>query len=379
MRIPETIKAGLPAYTYFYTVGSVGFWLPLYAEGLGFSYTHITLLATVYFALITPSTVLSSIIVDALGNPSRVLALSMLGNGVATMLMPHTTSVTGLIALRALQGISLAASIPLTIGSLSIMHGVRRGVGISVVLQGLGMASGSLLGGILIDMLGYTGLFYSASILSIASALLSYAWNFEYRGGGVEVLKYLKLIPLPVLIVVAVMAARNFFASGVFSVLTIIFKKLLGLGIGETGIALSINPVMQTVTALTVHERVRGREVHAYALGLALTGIVFLMYLNASGPMMIYAAQALLGTGFGLASVAGNIYIISRSPREIRYTASSLFTFAFNLGWVLGTLFAGPLMDAYSPQAWVKASVIGSIIAGLSALSILPVERRLNK
>ena len=375
-RLIDTVKVGLPAYTYFYTVGSVGFWIPLYAKDLGWSYTVITLLATLYFIFITPSNIISGIITDALGNPSRILALGMIGNALTTLLMPYTRTPGELMLLRALQGMSLATSLPLAIGSLSLMHGVARGVGIAVVFQGMGMASGSIAGGMIISRLGYAALFHTATLLSLASAILAYTWRYDYRPAGGNILGSLRRIPIGVVIMIVAMIARNTFASGVFSILSIVFSRSRGLTLGETGLALALNPVMQVLTAIIAPRIVRGREVYAYSAGLAVSGLVFYIYSIASTSIHIYMAQALLGASFAVTATSGNIYMISNSPREIRYTASSLFTFSFNMGWVIGTLIAGPVMDHYSPETWINISIYGSIASGLIALSTLAYDNK---
>jgi len=48
------LRAALPAFTYYYTVGSFGFWLPLYLKGLGWDYRFVTWAATAYFLALTP-------------------------------------------------------------------------------------------------------------------------------------------------------------------------------------------------------------------------------------------------------------------------------------------------------------------------------------
>ncbi len=370
LRLADTIKIGLPAFTYFYTVGSVGFWLPLYVKGLGWSYTLISLLATVYFLAITPSNIISGLLADLTGKPSKILAAGMTLNAIATSLMPYTASPHAMMLLRVAQGLGLATSLPLALGGLSLLHGVSRGVGITVLMQGLGMASGSILGGLLVERLGYAAMFHSSALLSLASALLALRWRVEARPARARIIEALRRIPLRVLVIPVTLTLRNIFASGVFAVLSIIFSVRIGLGIVETAIALALNPLAQMLLGLVGPRLVRGWELYAYSTGLASTGISFLLYLYSTSPLDVYTAQILLGAGFGLASVAGNIYIISNSPREVRYTASSLFSFAFNLGWILGTSISGAVMDAMGLEAWIKASVPGTILSSLAAIPL---------
>ncbi len=375
-RLFDIIRAGLPAFAYFYTVGAVGFWLPLFAEGLGMSYTGIQLLATVYFLFITPSTLLAGLAADITGRPDLVLAAGMLANGVSTALMPHMTETHELLALRALQGLSLATSIPVALGSLSLTLGVVRGVTATLMFSGTGMIAGSIVGGYLLEWYGFAPIFYSAAAISVASALLALGWRPEAVIRRENIVEALRRLPAPVAVVVGALILRNFFASGVFATMSILFSEIKGLNPVETGLALAVNPAFQVTLSLVLGSLVLGRELYLYSLGLAATGLVFQLYLNAAGLGGILLAQAVLGTFYAMVMVSGNTFIINNAPSEIRYTASSLYGFAFNLGWVLGTPVAGVFMDRYSLEAWVALASFGCLAAGLLALVAKKAEKR---
>jgi len=372
----KTTVYGMPAFAYMYTVGSVGFWLSLYAKELGFNYTTIQLLATVYFAAITPATLLSGVLADKTGKPGAIVALGMLVNGAATLAMAHLTEPLPLLASRALQGLGLASAFPIALGALSLALGVRSGVGSTAMIMGMGMAAGSIAGGILIEALGFKALFYSAALVSFAASLLAATSEFPRPGPRPRLLPALRRVPPSVWAVLAGLLARNLLATGVYSVLAVIFRWVIGLSLVETAVALSLNPLVQAVSSRWIAGRVEGREILAYSLGIAGTGIVFLVYLYAETLPPILVAQVLQGLSFAAINVAGNMYIISRSPEEIRYTASSLFGLFFNLGWILGTLIAGPVMDAYSPRAWLAlAGMVIPAIAGATYLAARRLER----
>ena len=355
-RLARAIVYGLPALAYMYTVGSVGFWLPLYAADLGFSYTEIQLLATIYFLVITPGVLLAGALADATGRPGLLVALGMMANAASVFLMPHYSTPHALMALRVLQALGLSTAFPVAMGALSLYLGVRRGVGSGAVFTSLGMALGSLAGGLLLEAHGYPPVFYSAGLVSLAAgaAALATRWPRSPGGGRGRLLHGLRRVPVPVWLVLAGLVARNTLATGVYSVLAVVFRRVVGLGVIGTTIALTVNPLVQAVAGLPMSLAARGRELLVYSLGLAGTSLVFHLYLEAQGLPGVLTAQVVQGLTFSAIQVAGNMYIISRSPEEIRYTASSLFGLAFNSGWILGTLVAGPYMDRYGPEAWIS-------------------------
>jgi len=366
----------MPAFAYMYTVGSVGFWLSLYAKELGFNYTTIQLLATVYFAVITPATLLSGVLADKTGRPGAIVALGMLINGAATLAMAHLTEPLPLLASRALQGLGLASAFPIALGALSLALGVRGGVGSTAMIMGAGMAAGSIAGGLLVETLGFQALFYSAALVSFAASILATTSEFPRPGPRPRLLPALRRVPRSVWAVLAGLLARNLLATGVYSVLAVIFRWVIGLSLVETAVALSLNPLVQAASSRWIAGRIEGREILAYSLGIAGTGLVFLIYLYSETLPPILVAQVIQGLSFAAINVAGNMYIISRSPEEIRYTASSLFGLFFNLGWILGTLIAGPVMDAYSPRAWLAlAGMVIPVIAAVTYLAASRLER----
>ncbi|MCE4598688.1 MAG: MFS transporter [Desulfurococcales archaeon] len=371
----DTIRAGLPAFTYFYTVGSIGFWISLYAKELQWGYTLINLLATVYFIALTPSNIVAGILADITGRPGLLLTLGMAGNGVTSLLMPHTEHPITLLALRAFQGISLATSLPLALGSLSILYGVRGGVAITVLFTGSGMASGALAGGLLVQYFGFTHLFYSTALISFVASLLSLGWEPPPLERPRSITESLKKMPPSYIAVITALAMRNTFSSGVFAIVSIYFTKHVGLDSHVTGLALALNPVTQAITSLLVSRYISGRELIYYSLGLSMTSIVFTLYYIANDPITVLTAQLLLGASFGTVMVSGNMYLISNAPRELRYTASSLFSFAFNLGWILGTVIAGPYMDVHTPESWIKVAIIGTLASGIVGITPLIARR----
>ena len=370
----------LPAFAYFYTVGSVGFWIPLYLRGLGWSYSLVTWAATVYFAVLTPSTIISGVLADLVGRPNRLVCIGLSLNALAVEMIIALHNNTLLVfAARAVQGLGLSAALPVALGSLSLSQGVRRGVGLTAAASASGMATGSVVGGIAAAAgPGLEWTFHTAALVSLVAAGAACGWRPPATGGIAQrgLLGAVGLVPGDVWVVAAALVLRNIFAGGVFAVLPVLFHRVLGVGLLATAVALAANPLAQTMAVPLAVRMARGRELALYSASLALTGLVFHTYLTWPSAGGVVAAQAFLGVDYALIMVSGNSYILSRTPEEIRYTSSSIYNLAFNTGWILGTLIAGPFMDAYGPEAWVSLSRLGCLAAGLLASSASLAARR---
>jgi MFS family permease len=375
------LRAALPAFAYYYTVGSFGFWLPLYLKGLGWEYRFVTWAATAYFLALTPASIVAGILADVTGRPGTLVCIGLLLNatGVGGVVAFHS-SIAAVYAFRILQGLGLATALPITLGSLSLLAGVRRGVSATALTSSLGMAVGSLLGGFMIELSGFPLLAATAAALSTAAALPTCGWKPpQALGRGRRALRHLRRIPLGVYLILAALIIRNAFASGVFSVLAVIFNMVLGISILWTSIALAANPIAEFLATPVASRVSKGRETLVYSLGIAGTSLVFYLYLHASSALGIIGAQLLLGIVYIHIMVSGNNYILLRSPEEIRYTASSLYSLSFNIGWILGTSIAGPLMDVHGPGYWIRLSLIGCLVAALLPLLVYVHEARVPR
>ena len=374
----DLFAVGLPAFTYFYTIGAVSFWLPLWAEELGWKYSYITWMSTAFFIAMTPSVFISGILADYTRKPGTILGTGLLLNAfsIATILLSEDPVIV--IPMRGLQGLGLAPTIPIALGSLTLIAGAARGAALTLFSSATGMATGAIIGGLLIEYSGYYATFISAVALSIASAVIAYTYKYPLPPRAPSILEAAKKIPRQIYIILAALAARNFFASGVFSIFAIIFKSIIGLDIISTGLVLAANPVAQSLSSQIAPRVSRGREILVYSIGIASTGLVFSLYLYAHSLGLALLAQILLGLTYALIMVPGNTYIVSRSPIEIRYTASSLYGLAFNIGWIIGSAISGVYMDIYSPQSWIKLSSIGVLPPAAIALLAQLQEKKTN-
>ena len=343
-------------FSYMFTVGSVGFWLPLHAKDLGYSYSFVTWLATTYFVFIALSTIIAGVLADITGRPRLLLVLGLILNAIANAILGFTDDYKVMLLARVIQGLGLSFILPIATGALTRLTNVRRGVEITAAMNGAGMSTGSLIGGLVMSRYGFTDLALIASTMSLFVATLLLWGPPPPPSPRVEIRDIVRAVrgaPRGVKVFFYALLLRNTLATGVYSVLSIIFSRIINLGLVETGLALSINPLTQFMMARVSSLISRRREETTYTIGLILTGVVLHLYYLASSFSDVIAAQILQGVSFSLIMVSGNNYIILNIPERYRYTASSLFPLAFNMGWVMGTFIAGPLMDLIGVMEYV--------------------------
>ena len=369
--------AGFPAFSSMFTVGSVGFWLSLYVqEVLGFSHSQTEALATAYFIALATGSVWAGASVDQTGKPWLFASIGLLLNAASITGMYLVRGFTPMLALRLVQGLGLSTSIPVALGSLSLIAGESRGVGLTSLFMSTGMALGSLVGGLIIGFAGYWALFASASLLSLLGALVSTQIRVARVTRPPSVRELARLLSGPVLVVLLGILARQTLATGVYALLSVYLRRLLGLTLVQTAVALTINPIVQGVLSLYVAEKSKRHASLLYPLGILLTSVVFIMlYKSSHNAPLAYAAMVLQGVSFALVNVSGNYLVITGLPREVRYTASSLFNFFFNVGWILGTGLTAAVFREISPLSWLPLSSAGLTVVALLVYLGLTVLR----
>lgn len=348
----------------FYTIGVVGFFLPIRVKELGGNYTVISLLATAYYATAAPASVLLGRVADVIGRPKLLLASGMLLNALTCALIGLVDDVKLLVVLRAVQGLALASSIPIAMIAASDVLGVGAGVGLTGTFNAAGFAAGALTGGLLSEALGFEGAFAAASLVSLFAATAVCLARTPYRrathGGWV---KDLALIPPRLWALYLALFLRNAGASGVFAVLPVYIKSTLSTSEATVGFLLALNPLSQMLFMRKVSRLAEGRELSCYAGGLALTSAVMLCYIGSGSPEAFAAANLLLGFTWSLIMVSANMYIVKSAPEAVRYTCASLFTTSFNAAWIVGTAVGGVWMDAHGVTSWMAVAAALSLAA----------------
>lgn len=160
---------GLGMYTYF---------VPVFAQSFGATYLDLGLIGTV-FALATAITpMLAGHVADRM-NHAWVFSISLVINTFATYLLIFSHSVTDIVIFRLVGGIGMGAFWPTAetmVTDLGQLDKRVKEMGRYSIAMALGLLVGPLIGGVVIEYLGYFSLFLISSATIGVSLLQVVIW-----------------------------------------------------------------------------------------------------------------------------------------------------------------------------------------------------------
>jgi MFS family permease len=302
-----------------------------------------------------------------------------------------------LIAARAVQGLGAALLFANSTALLTIAFPARergRTFGLNALMVGLGLATGPALGGWLLGLTGWPVVFLVK--LPVGAACLMAA----YRGLPGD--RIARGRPPPVATLLRHPTFRTSATAGLLQALgvyitfvTVPFLLELGAGLrpAQVGLLLSSLSVAQlSIGPLsgTLSDRFGSRGLAAAGAGLTGAGTLGLAWL-AAGPRAAEALIPLLVVGIGIGTFGPpNINaMMSSSPPAMLGLAGSFVALVRNLGFSLGALAAGGLLDwragALIAQGWgspeafraaAAAVLLGAVALHAAAAAISLLGRR---
>ena len=168
------IASALGCLTQYVNYATTFSFVPIYGANIGASNTALGWLSTVVFIPYTLFALVSSRLVDRVGERALV-ALGLTIMGLMTVALPFINSVPLLVASRMVYGMGTGISFPVIMG-LSIQRVEREqrasAMGVFQAVYALGMFAGPAFSGFIADGLGIAGMFYSVGMLCFVAALL---------------------------------------------------------------------------------------------------------------------------------------------------------------------------------------------------------------
>lgn len=371
--------------------------LPAILRGLDAPPSAGTLVATGYAMCFGGLLMLGARLGDRLGH-RRVLLVSLVGFGAASVLAAAAASAAVLVAARCAQGVAAAASVPTALRLLTAAapegDGRRRALAAWSATGAAAGASGFLVGGVLTDVAGWPAVFWVNVPLAVAlvvlvrtavpplardaragldvggGVLLTAAVMTLVAGGalvehpGIRLTGLLAL-PLAVLLVAALVlverraaapllpptavrdrrlrlgvgisAVNTATTSSAMTLATLYLQDDRGLGATAAGLWLlpsSLGAVAGAASAARVLRRCPVRR--GAAIGLTGVAAGYALLLGApAAEWLLPVGVGIAGAGLGLASVAANA-VGTDVARELQGTASGALNTAAQLGTALG-------------------------------------------
>lgn len=322
--------------------------LPRLAEDFSAPFAEVQGIVVSYLAALTISVVVAGRLGDLYGLKRMQLAGLMLF-AVASLLSAMAPDLPLLMAARAVQGVG--AAFLMTI-SMALMREtasearIGRAMGLLGTVSALGTALGPSLGGALIPLAGWRGIFWVqvplaalALILAIA-ALPADRARGKARPANMFAVMEKRLVPnLVVNIVVAAVMMATLVVGPFYLGLA------LGLKAASVGLVMSVGSVISIVSGVPSGRLVDAwgaRAVLSIGLALLAAGAFLLAILPQILDVAGYiAAIIVLTPGYQLFQAANNTAALADVPKERRGMASGLLGLSRNIGLMAGASLMG--------------------------------------
>lgn len=322
--------------------------LPTLAQAFSAPFTQVQAVVVAYLVALTISVVIAGQLGDRHGlKPMLMAGLALFA--VASLLCGMATNLWLLISARGLQGIGaaflMALSMALMRQTSSEAH-IGRAMGLLGTVSALGTALGPSLGGLLIAVAGWRGIFWVQLPLATITLILAFAMLPDYPGkrnaSSAHLWSVLNKSLAPNLIV-------NILIAAVMMATLVVGPFYLGLGLGlrETlvGFVMAIGPMISIISGVP-----SGRLVDSWgsarvlAIGLALltAGTALLAILpNRIGVTGYVLSIIVLTPGYQLFQAANNTSALTDVSKDRRGTVSGLLSLSRNIGLIAGASFMG--------------------------------------
>jgi MFS family permease len=292
------------------------------------------------------------IIAGRLGDLYGLKRMQLVGLGLfaaASLICGIASDLRLLIAARALQGMGAAVLMTLSMALMRETAGearIGRAMGLLGTVSALGTALGPSLGGLLIPLTGWRGIFLVQVPLALLALVLALATLPTSTGGrkgssaGFFSMLDRRLLPN---LIINIMVAAVMMATLVVGP----FFLALGLGLkeGMVGLVMSVGPVISIFSGLPSGRLVDGwgtRRVLVTGLAMLSAGSFLLAALPGIAGVAGYVlAIAILTPGYQLFQAANNTDALADVPRDRRGTASGLLSLSRNIGLIAGASLMG--------------------------------------
>nr|WP_054060724.1 MFS transporter [Pseudomonas fuscovaginae] len=352
--------------------------LPTLAEAFSAPFAQVQSVVVAYLATLTIAVLIAGRLGDSFGlKPMLMAGLAIFG--LASGLCGVAPNLWLLIGARALQGIGAAFLMTLAMALMRQTASearMGRAMGLLGTVSALGTALGPSLGGLLIEVTGWRGIFWGQFPLAFVALILAAVTLPGDTGEGTtpsaSVWSVLGWRLVPNLLVNGLVAA-------VMMTTLVVGPFFLGVGLGlkaaQVGFVMAMGPVISIFSGVPSGRLVDtwGSD-RALALGLALlaAGALLLAFLpNMIGVAGYLISIIVLTPGYQLFQAANNTTTLADVPQDRRGTVSGLLSLSRNVGLITGASVMGAVFSyGVGTQAFSHASAL-AIASGMRLTFIL--------
>jgi len=366
--------------------------LPALTGAFSASFQHVQWVVVAYIAALTISVVIAGRLGDAYGL-RRMQLVGLVLFASAALLCAVAPNLWFLVGARALQGVGAAFLMSLTMALVretASEDRIGQAMGLLGTVSALGTALGPSLGGLLLTMAGWQGIFLVQVPLAILALILSATALPPDTPRAMD--RPSGLLSLGAGVSFACLFA-NLLVAAVMMTTLVVGPFYLGLGLGLTelavGLVMAIGPVTSIVSGIP-----SGRAVDAWGAGrvlaggliLLIAGALVLSFLPQAIGVVGYALGiAILAPGYQLFQAANNTTALADVPKERRGSVSGLLNLSRNTGLIAGASAMGAVfafaagtddLGRASPAAIASGLRVTFLLAGGMVTVALLVTRR---
>lgn len=286
----------------------------------------------------------------------RLYMTGLLVFTLASLLCGVASNMSLLVAARVLQGIGAALLVPASLALINQAYagnpaGRATAISLWAGCGGIAMAAGPLVGGVLIETLGWRSIFLVNLPLGLIAVGLSArlaASAIQPRAAGWLRLTVQLFGSRVFSLCVAVSLLSALLLYGLMFVLSLYFQRTLGLSPLRTGVAFLPLTVLVSIGSLMAGEFVRAfgsRWLIGGALMLYVTGFGLLL-MGGTTPdyALIVVPMPLIGLAAGLITPAATAALMNAVPPGQAGIAAGTLNTARQIGAALGVALAGALL-----------------------------------
>ncbi|MDP9564180.1 MULTISPECIES: MFS transporter [Agrobacterium] len=317
--------------------------LPALVDAFAAPFLQVQAVVVAYLAAMTVSVVIAGRLGDSRGlKPMLVVGLAVFA--IASLLCAIAPNLSLLIGARALQGVGAAFLMTLAMALMRQTANearVGRAMGLLGTVSALGTALGPSLGGLLIPVAGWRGIFW----VQVPLAVLALVLAIRLLPAGPAKAKALSVTLWSVMtrnLVTNLLV--NIVVAAVMMTTLVVGPFYLGIALGLTatqvGFVMAVGPVISIFSGVP-----SGRMVDAWgsgrilAIGLALLAAgSFLLALlpNRIGVTGYVISIIVLTPGYQLFQAANNTAALAEVSKDRRGTVSGLISLSRNIGLIAG-------------------------------------------
>lgn len=327
--------------------------LPSLAQAFAAPFHEVQAVVVAYLASLTAAVVFAGRLGDSRGlKPMMVTGLVLFT--LASLLCALAPSLALLVAARALQGIGAAFLMTLAMALMrqtASPAGIGRAMGLLGTVSAIGTALGPALGGMLIPLTGWRGVFWVQVPLAVFTLLLvAVALPADVARGGRNPLRLWPALDRALLpsLFANVMVAAIMMASLVVG--PFYLALALGLKPATVGLIMAVGPVISMVSGVPsgrLVDRLGSGRVILLGLLLLAFGAVFMAVLpGVMGIAGFLLAVIALTPGYQLFQAANNTAALADVPYDRRGTVSGLLSLSRNIGLIAGASAMGAVFAA---------------------------------